>query len=416
MKLRLCTAAITLAFATACSTSAEDSTPAIDADGDGFTTVDDCDDADDAIHPDADELCGDDIDSDCSGEINDNPSDGKLYYADVDGDGFGDETTEVAACKDDKPADHVKNGDDCDDDDKDINPDASEFCDTVDNNCDGDTDENDAVDAGIWYADSDDDGYGDGESTTAACNQPSGYSDDDTDCDDDDEDVFPEADEYCDDVDNNCDGYVDEADAVDAIEWYADDDYDGFGDALEVLLACDKPYYYVDDSSDCDDDDGKSYPGAPELCDGVDNDCDSTIDGAACSGFEGSYSGDYSHLTEEKVGTYVVNSVSCSGEGSITIDLSADPVVQGSFDCTYTGSLGGFQSGQSMILEADLALDGTIDGSIEHKYDYSSSRTYSIDGDVNKDDITLDGTGSWYPSTYSTVAWQTSFDVAATAD
>lgn len=40
---------------------------AVDADGDGFITVEDCDDMDSSIHPGADEVAGDKKDSNCDG-------------------------------------------------------------------------------------------------------------------------------------------------------------------------------------------------------------------------------------------------------------------------------------------------------------------------------------------------------------
>ena len=98
------------------------------------------------------------------------------------------------------------------------------------------------------------------------------------DCDDTDPAVFPGADEWCNGVDDDCDGTVDEDDALDADTWYQDADGDSFGDAGAPLAACDQPAGFVADATDCDDLDDDVFPGAAELCDDVDNDCNGLID------------------------------------------------------------------------------------------------------------------------------------------
>jgi hypothetical protein len=60
--------------------------------------------------------------------------------------------------------------------------------------------------------------------------------------------------------------------------FYRDADGDGYGNAADALSACAPPPGYVADSSDCDDTAAGVHPGATELCNGHDDDCDAAID------------------------------------------------------------------------------------------------------------------------------------------
>ncbi len=129
--------------------------------------------------------------------------------------------------------------------------------------------------AQLWYGDGDGDGYGDDDELTASCQEPSGYVATGGDCDDQDSEVHPDAEELCDGLDNDCDGQIDEQ----APSWYADADGDGYGDPDAAVQACEAPEGCIADASDCDDAEAASYPGAPEICDGLRNDCDGEWNG-----------------------------------------------------------------------------------------------------------------------------------------
>ncbi|MFI1770149.1 BspA family leucine-rich repeat surface protein, partial [Thalassobellus citreus] len=74
--------------------------------------------------------------------------------------------------------------------------------------------------------------------------------------------------------------------------WYADTDGDGFGDASNSTQACTAPAGYVPDNTDCDDTNATVYPNAPELCDGLDNNCDGQIDEGVTTTFFADTDGD----------------------------------------------------------------------------------------------------------------------------
>jgi hypothetical protein len=224
----------------------DDTSAPTDNDGDGVPAEEDCDDNNASVFPGAAETC-DGLDNNCDGSVDEGAL--STFYVDADGDGYGDTAQPIEACEAPEGASAL--GDDCDDEDAAFNPGASETdCDDPnDYNCDGST----------GFADGDGDGF-------AACQE----------CDDGDAAVNPDAAEVCDERDNNCDGATDEGVTS---TFYQDRDADTYGDVDFPAEACSAPSGYTADSTDCDDDAGAVNPGATEVCNDLDDDCDALIDG-----------------------------------------------------------------------------------------------------------------------------------------
>ncbi len=212
-----------------------------DLDGDGDWSCTDCDDSDALLNTfDADG----DGDSTCDGDCNDlDPLVGQgaaeaANGIDDDCDGIVDETTEWY---DDDGDGYADDGGDCDDGDYGIFPGAIEICDGLDNDCDG------VIDEETECFDDDGDGFCEGP-VCADASLPG-------DCNDGDANANPlEAEIFDNGVDDDCDPGT--------VDGFFDVDGDG----------------YSPEGGDCDPNDTDTYPGAPELADGVDNDCDGVID------------------------------------------------------------------------------------------------------------------------------------------
>lgn len=232
----------------------------------------DCNDEDETINPDAQEVCsGDDpVDENCNQLYDDSDpaidvSTQSIWYRDADADGHGVPDESIQTCT--TPWFFSLTDDDCDDTDPLILAPTNT----------------------IWAFDDDRDGFGDPATAVQepACIAPgTGYVSlaAGEDCDDTNADVFPGQIEICNEgVDDDCDELADNDDLwfeeggvdVDSMTpWFVDADADGYGDPTQGYLACSPVGPEVADFTDCDDTRAYINPGMPEICNQIDDNCD----------------------------------------------------------------------------------------------------------------------------------------------
>ncbi|MFT7518013.1 MAG: hypothetical protein ACI9MC_000137 [Kiritimatiellia bacterium] len=172
---------------------------------------------------------------------------------DVDDDGFTDDV-------------------DCNDDNRNIHPDATEVCNGRDDDCNGITDD-DAADAGLFFEDFGRDSFGNVRAGLRSCSRPSNHVTNSEDRDDHRRDVYPGAQEVCDGLDNDCNNLIDD-EASGKTSFLVDADEDGFGAPGDQVDACDVPEGHAANNLDRDDLRDAVNPDATEICtDEIDNDC-----------------------------------------------------------------------------------------------------------------------------------------------
>jgi hypothetical protein len=250
-----------------------------DKDGDGVANEDDCAPLNPDVYPGAEEVC-DELDNDCDFVVDEG-------FADSDADGLKD----CVDLDDDNDGDQDET--DCEPLNGAIYHDALEICDSKDNDCDGEVDEElGTFPCGLGQCAHDAAKCVDG--LPGSCNPFLGTTP-----------------EICDGKDNDCDGLVDEdlgtsacglgicahsvvncqgglsqvcdpgEGALDEVCDGLDNDCDGKTDEEQPVLACGKGQCFHSAQScvggvahECNPFEGAG----PEVCDGVDNDCDGDID------------------------------------------------------------------------------------------------------------------------------------------
>ena len=210
-----------------------------------------------------------------------------VWYNDVDSDGFGDPTTGVVQCL--QPIGTVANGNDC-------------------------NDNNAGIGQGIvYYLDFDTDGLGSSIDSITACTAPGGYVTNNDDCDDTNAGI-----------------------GVASTTFYLDADNDGFGNSNLTTIACTAPNGYTANPGDCDDNNILVNPNSPEVCDNVDNNCNSMIDeGLQVFTF-------YADTDNDGFGNSAVTSTSCSATAGFVANSTDcndanDQIFPGAVDASGNG-------------------------------------------------------------------------------
>ena len=324
----------------------------LDADNDGSTCDLDCDESDATVYPGAAELC-DGLDNDCDGVVpaDEVDADADTYrICDLDCDD-GDAITYLGApelcdgadndCDTSVPADEADaDGDgemvcdgDCDDANAAVSTSAPEVCNAIDDDCDASIDEGFDVD-------------GDGVTT---CGVDGVLATADDDCDDSVATTYPGAPEVCNDNNDDCDGESDEG-------------FDSDGDGV-TTCGVDGIFGTADD--DCDDASATTYPGATDVPDdGIDQDCSGT-DTIICY-----WDGD-----GDNVGSYPVlaSDGSCAGNGESAVSGDCD-------DADATVFPGATELCNGADEDCDIAIDEDFDADGDG-YPIGASCTVTVDCD-----------------------------------
>lgn len=208
--------------------------------------------------------------------------------------------------------------------------------------------------ARTFYLDLDRDGYGaKGLGTKLGCEDgvvPVGFAAKDGDCDENDEKAHPGATEVCNKKDDDCDGQTDEG--AEPVPLWPDGDGDGFYASATgtAKMGCGNVPGFAARGGDCDDLDASVNPGATEICNGKDDNCDREVDERVRPQCGKGWCARYSPSCDAadcKPGPPLAetcNTFDDDCDGEIDNDACADGLVCSSNQCVASAPTGGSES------------------------------------------------------------------------
>ncbi|WP_157607499.1 beta strand repeat-containing protein, partial [Runella limosa] len=226
-----------------------------------------------------------------------------------------------------------------------------------------------------YYADADGDGFGNAAVSQQACSQPVGYVANNTDCND-----------------NNI---LERPNQV----WYKDTDNDGYAQTgAATMTQCERPIGYkvatelLATSGDCNDNNNAIKPGATEICDGIDNNCNgSTDEGGICSP-------DYTISTTG--GVITITDLAGNGE-TLNISESGANIRFATVPATRTYSLNGgtitaFSTPANVALSgvSSIVVNTDVGNDIINVGGFSSANllpSLTINGGIGDDQVNFNG-------------------------
>ncbi|MEN8248729.1 MAG: MopE-related protein, partial [Bacteroidota bacterium] len=172
--------------------------------------------------------------------------------------------------------------------------------------------------------------------------------------------------------------------------WYEDSDLDNYGNPAVTLTQCVQPVGYVLDNSDCNDTEATINPGATEVCDEIDNNCDGSVDeGLNTTWYIDNDSDGYGDINTSQISCtqpegYVGNNTDCDDNDSDR--YPAAPALPDGKDNDCDGTID--KVSQEITFEA---IPDMVEGGQEYTITVSASSGLNVDLIIDYGYVTLTG-------------------------